>query len=119
MLEVGNGGMTDVEYQSHFAMWAILKAPLLIGCDISKMSNSTLNILGNEEVIAISQDKLGKQGSKVANGTDYEIWAGPLADGSVAAVLFNRGDSTMNINLDFKTAGVSSHSVSIRDLINH
>jgi alpha-galactosidase len=54
MLEVGNGGMTDVEYQSHFAMWAILKAPLLIGCDISKMSNSTLNILGNEEVIAIS-----------------------------------------------------------------
>lgn len=54
MLEVGNGGMTTNEYQAHFALWALLKAPLLIGCDLEKMSDDTLNILGNEEVIAVN-----------------------------------------------------------------
>ena len=66
MLEVGNGGMTDEEYISHFSLWAISKAPLLIGCDVSKMSNATFNTLTNREVIAVNQDKLGVQGKKVA-----------------------------------------------------
>jgi len=66
MLEVGNGGMTDAEYVSHFSLWAISKAPLLIGCDVSKMSNATLMTLTNREVIAVNQDTLGVQGKKVA-----------------------------------------------------
>ena len=57
MLEVGNGGMTDVEYQAHFALWSVLKAPLLIGCDITKMSDATKRILFNDEVIAVNQVK--------------------------------------------------------------
>lgn len=61
MLEVGNGGMSHDQYQTHFVLWAALKAPLLIGCDLSNISNSTLQILGNEEVISINQDPLGKQ----------------------------------------------------------
>lgn len=48
MLEVGNGGMTFDEYYAHFALWCILKAPLLIGCNLQKMSNHTLEILGNQ-----------------------------------------------------------------------
>ena len=60
MLEVGNGGMTENEYIAHFSFWALLKAPLLIGCDVTNMSDSTLSILGNEEIIAIDQDPLGK-----------------------------------------------------------
>jgi hypothetical protein len=66
VLEVGNGGMTDAEYVSHFSLWAISKAPLLIGCDVSKMSAATLSILSNPEVIAVNQDPLGVQGKKVA-----------------------------------------------------
>jgi hypothetical protein len=66
VLEVGNGGMTDAEYVAHFSLWAISKAPLLIGCDVSKMSAATLATLTNPEVIAINQDKLGAQGKKVA-----------------------------------------------------
>lgn len=66
MLEVGNGGMTDAEYISHFSLWSISKAPLLIGCDVSKMSPSTLATLSNAEVIAVNQDPLGVQGKKVA-----------------------------------------------------
>ena len=65
MLEVGNGGMSDVEYRTHFSLWAISKAPLIIGCDLTKMSNETFNILSNKEVIAINQDKLGEQGHKI------------------------------------------------------
>ena len=48
MLEVGNGLMTPDEYQSHFALWAALKAPLLIGCNLDGVTQTTLDILGNE-----------------------------------------------------------------------
>ncbi len=66
MLEIGNGGMTDAEYISHFSLWAISKAPLLIGCDVTNMSAVTLATLTNPEVIAVNQDALGVQGKKVA-----------------------------------------------------
>ena len=65
MLEVGNGGMTSEEYKVHFGLWSLVKAPLLIGCDITNMAQETIDILTNPEVIAINQDKLGKQGKKV------------------------------------------------------
>ena len=65
MLEVGNGGMNIEEYKAHFGLWAITKAPLLIGCDIINMSKETKDILTNPEVIAINQDPLGIQGHKI------------------------------------------------------
>jgi alpha-galactosidase len=66
MLEVGNGGMTNDEYITHFSLWAIMKAPLVIGCDITNMSAETKNILMNTEVIAINQDDLWQQGYVVS-----------------------------------------------------
>ena len=66
MLEVGNGGMTDAEYVTHFSLWSISKAPLIIGCDVTRMSAATLATLTNPEVIAVNQDPLGVQGKKVA-----------------------------------------------------
>jgi len=51
-LEVGNGGMTNTEYKSHFSLWCLMKAPLLIGTDVTKMSKETLEILTAHEVIA-------------------------------------------------------------------
>ena len=65
MLEVGNGGMTIEEYKIHFGLWALSKAPLLIGCDITKMNKTIKDILTNPEVIAINQDSLGIQGRKI------------------------------------------------------
>ena len=65
ILEVGNGNMTFTEYKTHFGLWCISKAPLLIGCDIRNMSNDTKKILMNKEYIAINQDKLGQQGHKI------------------------------------------------------
>ena len=64
MLEVGNGGMTTAEYKTHFSLWAISKAPLIIGCDIRDLDDETKEILTNKEVIAINQDSLGIQGKK-------------------------------------------------------
>jgi alpha-galactosidase len=54
--------MNDAEYVTHFSLWAITKAPLLIGCDVTNMSAATLSTLGNREVIAVNQDSLGVQG---------------------------------------------------------
>ena len=65
MLEVGNGLMTFEEYKAHFSLWALMKAPLLIGCDVRNMSAETKTILTNKEVIAVNQDPLGIQGRRV------------------------------------------------------
>ena len=92
MLEIGNGGMTDNEYRTHMSLWCMLAAPLLAGNDIRDMKPEIAEILMNKEVIAIDQDKLGKQGVRVAKDGDLEVWAKPLADGGHAVGLFNRGD---------------------------
>jgi len=74
MLEVGNGGMAYDEYVVHFSLWAIAKAPLVIGCDLTRVSKETLGILSNAEVIAINQDRMGVQGKKVKKyGNDLEV----------------------------------------------
>ena len=62
MLEVGNGGMTTLEYRTHFALWCIVKAPLILGNDLTNMSSDILNIISNKALIAVNQDSLGKQG---------------------------------------------------------
>ncbi|PKU84049.1 Alpha-galactosidase [Dendrobium catenatum] len=120
MLEVGNGGMTIEEYRSHFSIWALAKAPLLIGCDVRFMSNETLAILSNSEVIDVNQDKLGVQGKKVKSNGNLEVWAGPLSGGKVAVVLWNRGSSQASITVDFADIGLNSSSVvGARDLWKH
>jgi len=88
MLEVGNGHMTDDEYRTHMSLWALTAAPLLAGNDIRKMSDSTRSILLNKEVIAIDQDRLGKQASPVKHG-NIETWIKPLKDGGVALGVVN------------------------------
>ena len=95
MLEIGNGGMNEIEYQTHMSLWSILAAPLLAGNDLRNVSPSILAILANREVIAIDQDKEGKQGQRVWKSGDQEIWVRDLAGGDKAVAVFNRAaDST-------------------------
>ncbi|GAB2284971.1 Alpha-galactosidase 2 [Dionaea muscipula] len=122
MLEVGNGGMTNEEYRSHFSIWALAKAPLLIGCDVRSLDKTTLELLSNEEVIAVNQDKLGVQGKKVKKRGDHEVWAGPLSGKRVAVLLWNRsGLSPANITAHWSDIGLhpSSTLVRARDLWAH
>src|SRR5439155_1666142 len=68
MLEVGNGGMTDAEYRTHFGLWALMSAPLIAGNDVRSMSDATRTILTNHEVIAVDQDPLGFQATLDVHG---------------------------------------------------
>lgn len=61
MLQIGNNVLTEVEERSHFALWAFAKAPLIIGCDLNKIPDSSLAILQNKGMIAINQDYYGEQ----------------------------------------------------------
>jgi alpha-galactosidase len=118
MLEVGNGGMKPDEYRMHMALWAILAAPLLAGNDLRSMSPETKELLTNSEVLAVDQDKKGVQGHRVWQEGPLEIWAKPLADGSQAVGLFNRGESATKITLDFKSIGAPA-AAKLRDLLDH
>jgi len=101
MLEVGNGGMTTTEYESHFSLWAMLAAPLIAGNDLSTMSADTLRILTNADVVAVDQDSLGVQARRVWKQGELEIWARPLKGGDQAVVLFNRGASPAGMTVDW------------------
>lgn len=105
MLEVGNGGMSATEYRAHFSFWAILAAPLMAGNDLRTMTEEIREILTNEEVIAVNQDSLGRQGRKIRDDGDFEVWARELIDGSRAVVLFNRSDADANISVTWPELG--------------
>lgn len=101
MMEVGNG-MSVNEDRVHFAMWAMMAAPLIAGNDIRNMSPETLKILTNKDVIAIDQDTLGVQGYKHIDEENYEVWVKPLAGGEVAVCFLNRTTEPMDITFDWK-----------------
>ncbi|KAF0907848.1 hypothetical protein E2562_020904 [Oryza meyeriana var. granulata] len=123
MLEVGNGGMTNGEYVVHVSLWAIAKAPLIIGCDVRTVSKETLEILSNPEVIAINQDRLGIQGKKVRkyDNDEIEIWAGPLSQRRTAVLLLNRGATgSRRITAAWSDIGVGPGlAVEARDVWKH
>ena len=83
--------LTPDEQYTHISLWAMLSAPLLLGCDLAQMDAFTHGLLTNDEVLAINQDPLGKQASKVYDGVRYQIWKKELYDGSVAIAIFNIG----------------------------
>ena len=116
MLEVGNGGMTPMEYRTHMSLWALLEAPLLAGNDLSSMSADTRNILLNREVIAIDQDPAGRQGDRVYTEGPLEVWSKPLADGSLAVGIFNRWTMPLTLDVPLARLGFNKDTVAGRDL---
>ena len=120
MLQVGNDSLTYEENKSHFSLWAILAAPLMMGNDIRNMSDEVHDILTNKEIIALDQDKLGKEGVKVRDDGDYEVWAKQLADGSRGVVLFNRSESPVNMSVNWTDVGYPADlKLHVRDLWEH
>jgi alpha-galactosidase len=120
MLQVGNGGMTDTEYRTHFSMWAIMAAPLVIGTDLRTASPATLDILRNREVIAVDQDRLGIQGRAVRSHAGRLVVVKPLAGGDVAVALYNETDRPATISIDADEAGLAAaRKYRLRDLWAH
>ncbi len=91
MLEVGNGKLTLAENRSHFSMWAMLAAPLLAGNDLPHMKPEILGILTNRDVIAIDQDRLGREGTRAYADGEVEVWTRQLAGGAMAIAVLNAG----------------------------
>ncbi|MFF4029787.1 NPCBM/NEW2 domain-containing protein [Streptomyces sviceus] len=120
MLEVGNGGMTDTEYRSHFSMWSVMAAPLLIGSDLRTASAETFEILSNKEVIAVDQDPLGKQGTVVSSEGGRWVVAKEMKDGSRTVALFNESGSPRRIATTAAAVGLpDAHAYTLRDLWQH
>lgn len=91
MLEVGNGDLTLAEDRSHFTWWAMLAAPLIAGNDLATMTPAVTKILTNRAVIAVDQDPLGKQGSRVYAKGEVAVWTRHLQHGALAVAVFNLG----------------------------
>ena len=89
----------------------------MLGNDIRTMSDEVLEIITNKEVIAVNQDPLGRQGKKVRDDGNFEVWSRELHDGSRAVVLFNRSEKEREIGFDWSEVGLPQNlKFTVRDL---
>ncbi|KAA0129559.1 alpha-galactosidase [Chryseobacterium sp. SN22] len=104
------------EQYLHISLWSIFSAPLLIGCDLEKLDDFTLNLLTNDEVIAVNQDALGKQGVCLNTISELKIYVKDLEDGGKAVAFANFGREKVKLAYkDFKKLGISGNQT-VRDL---
>lgn len=107
--------LTPDEQYTHVSLWCLLSSPLLIGCDISKMNDFTLNLLTNPEVLAVDQDVLGEQAHRILQRDGIQVWMKDMYDGSKAIGVFNMDTSYKKITVTNKELEVNSNSM-VRDL---
>ena len=91
--------LTADEQYSHVSLWSLLSAPLLIGCDLASLDRFTLNLLCNNEIIAVNQDPLGKQADCLWDSDGIQVWGKELSDGSYAAGIFNHSDKIVSVDV--------------------
>ena len=124
MLVVGHVGwgpalhptnLTPDEQYTHISLWCLLASPLLIGCDLTKLDDFTLNLLTNDEVLEVNQDELGKQAGRISKDGNAEVWVKEMADGSRAVGLFNLGETPLPVTVDLTNMGVAG-TARVRDL---
>jgi len=107
--------LTPNEQYVHITLWTLLASPLLLGNDLTQMDDFELNLVTNDEVLAVHQDPLGKAADRVAQDGELEVWARPLADGSLAVGLFNRDEMDMPVTAKWSDLGVTGKR-RVRDL---
>jgi len=107
--------LTPNEQYTHISLWCLLSAPLLIGCDLTKLDEFTLNLLTNDEVLEVNQDPLGRQAGRIVKNGASEVWAKDLQDGSKAVGLFNRGDDAGPVVVNWSDLGLAGPQM-VRDL---
>ena len=120
ILQVGRGGMTTAEDQAHFSAWSMLSAPLLAGNDLRTMPAATRAILTNQEVIALDQDSLGAEATRLSHNGDADVWVKQLANGDRAVMLLNRGSTPLDISTTAQATGLpDAGAYAVRDLWAH
>jgi alpha-galactosidase len=106
---VGLSGCNDVQYRTHYSIWALFGSPLMIGCDIRNMNEETKKILENKELIAINQDPLCRQPIRldgIWSGDDVLIYSRQLSNGDLAIGFFNLKDESVVANLNLDEVGL-------------
>ncbi|HPE95471.1 MAG TPA: glycoside hydrolase family 27 protein [Bacillota bacterium] len=117
--EIG-GGCNFEEYKSHFALWCMLSAPLLMGHDVRKTSSEIKALLQNKELIAINQDDAGIQAYRLPSTNDYiTVLAKPLANGDIVFGLFNRQPVWTYMPVSWRCCGWElTDDISLTDVIS-
>ncbi len=106
--------LTPDEQYTHVSLWCLLASPLLIGGDMDSMDDFTLSLLSNDEVIAVSQDSLGRQAKQLRQG-DEQVWVKDMQDGSKAVGLFNLAAAKKNVSFSLADIGLSG-KCKVKDL---
>jgi alpha-galactosidase len=112
----GNAGVSDSEGRAQVSLWAILAAPLVSGTDVRNMSWETAKTLLNSEVVAVDQDRLGRQGRRVWRRAGHEVWVRRLRGGERAVLLLNRREDPARISAPSRMFGLRARSRRVRDL---
>jgi alpha-galactosidase len=107
--------LTPDEQYTHISLWSMLASPLLIGCDLGHLDRFTLNLLTNDEVIAINQDALGHEAQQIVKTDNYLVYVKDLEDGSKAVAVFNTSDKYQSITLNWAGLGISGYT-KVRDV---
>jgi alpha-galactosidase len=107
--------LTPNEQYTHISLWCLLCSPLLIGCDMTRLDDFTLNLLTNDEVLEVNQDPLGRQAGRVARNGQTEVWAKDLEDGSKAVGLFNLSEEPVKVSANWADLGLTGKH-RVRDL---
>lgn len=121
---IAAGGSTDTEYETHFALWAMMASPLIIGADVRHLDEVSRCILTNSEVIAIDQDE-GRYAPYVlrcaSNLHNTFTLVRLLSDGSAALGMFNFNDTAALVSVNFFDVGLSVRGMSmrVRDALHH
>ncbi|RYU90479.1 alpha-galactosidase [Mucilaginibacter terrigena] len=110
-----NTRLTPDEQYTHISLWSLLSSPLLIGCDMGKLDKFTLNLLTNDEVLAIDQDALGKEATQAIKTDNHQVWIKDLADDGKAVGIFNTSDKYQAITLKRNENGLQGLT-KIRDV---
>jgi alpha-galactosidase len=113
-------GMTTDQARAQFTMWSVVAAPLIVGSDVRALSADTVAMLTNRDVLAVDQDPLGKQGTKIASQGSGDVWVRQLANGDRAVALLNRGSTPLTIATTASAVGLGRASrYTLNDLWTH
>jgi alpha-galactosidase len=103
------------EQYIHITLWTLLASPLLLGNDLTQMDDFELNLVTNDEVLAVHQDPLGKAADRISRNGELDVWSRPLSDGSLAVGLFNRDEMDMPVTVTWSALGIKGKHM-VRDL---
>ena len=109
-------GMSDTEFRTQMTLWTVAAAPLVIASDIRTLSDTSVSILTDPDVLAINQDPLGDQAVRVSEPGEQEVWVKDLASGAKAVVLLNRAGVPAEITTAVSDLGLNGTRVRVTDL---